>query len=124
MIAVDTSTLSAYLSTGTGVDVDRLDDALRADELAIPLIVLTEALSAPLPTPDLQNFITTLRRLPVADGYWERAGIARRLLRSKGLRARLGDALIAQACIDAGVELLTRDSDFRHYSTHCGLKLA
>jgi hypothetical protein len=31
---------------------------------------------------------------------------------------------IAQSCIDADVKLITRDRDFRHFATHCGLKLA
>jgi predicted nucleic acid-binding protein len=36
----------------------------------------------------------------------------------------LGDALIAQSCIDHDVPLITRDTDFRHFAKHCGLKLA
>jgi len=32
--------------------------------------------------------------------------------------------LIAQACIDNDVALITRDADFRHFAKHCGLKLA
>lgn len=40
-----------------------------------------------------------------------------------GRRARLGDALIAQACIDADVPLLTRDADFQVFAEVGGLKL-
>jgi predicted nucleic acid-binding protein len=43
---------------------------------------------------------------------------------TKGFKARLADALIAQACIDSDVALITRDRDFRHFAKHCGLKLA
>ena len=35
---------------------------------------------------------------------------------TKRLKARLGDALIAQSCIDAHVVLLTRDRDFRTFA--------
>ena len=62
--------------------------------------------------------------LPLKDGYWLRAREARRLIRSKGLRARGIDTLIAQCCIDADVALITRDADFRHFADWCGLKLA
>ena len=37
--------------------------------------------------------------------------------------ARLGDALIAQSCIDGGVSLLTRDRDFRAFIEAAGLNL-
>jgi predicted nucleic acid-binding protein len=45
-------------------------------------------------------------------------------LLGKGLKARLGDALVAQACIDHNIPLIARDGDFRHFVKHCGLKLA
>jgi predicted nucleic acid-binding protein len=35
-----------------------------------------------------------------------------------GFKARLADALIAQACIDHDVALITRDKDFRHFVRH------
>jgi predicted nucleic acid-binding protein len=57
-------------------------------------------------------------------GYWERAGHNLRLILSKGSRARLADALIAQCCIDADTPLITSDTDFRHFERWCGLKLA
>jgi predicted nucleic acid-binding protein len=38
-------------------------------------------------------------------------------------RARLGDALIAQSCIDRGIPLLTRDRDFRAFAQAAGLDL-
>ena len=46
------------------------------------------------------------------------------MLIAAGLRARTVDSLIAQCCIDADVELVTNDPDFRHFASHCGLKLA
>jgi predicted nucleic acid-binding protein len=38
-------------------------------------------------------------------------------------RARLGDALIAQSCLDHQVRLITRDRDFRHFARAAGLRL-
>jgi predicted nucleic acid-binding protein len=38
-------------------------------------------------------------------------------------KARLGDALIAQSCIDRGISLLTRDRDFRSFADAVGLDL-
>jgi predicted nucleic acid-binding protein len=49
------------------------------------------------------------------------------MLRAKVLakrrKARLGDALIAQSCIDRGISLLTRDRDFRAFAEAAGLAL-
>jgi predicted nucleic acid-binding protein len=42
---------------------------------------------------------------------------------ASGRKARLGDALIAQSCIDAKVPLLTRDRDFRAFARAAGLRL-
>ena len=38
-------------------------------------------------------------------------------------KARLGDALIAQICIDGGVPLITRDRDFQAFAETAGLNL-
>lgn len=124
MIAADTSSLSAFLARDPGPDIDLVRSHLRAGDLVLPPVTLTEALSSPLVTPEAVAILLTLPLLANTDGYWERVGAVRRFLRSKGLRARLGAALIAQACIDADVPLITRDSDFRHYAAHCGLQLA
>jgi hypothetical protein len=48
----------------------------------------------------------------------------RRVVLRKGCKARVGNALIAQSCIDHDIALITRDRDFRHFVAHCGLKLA
>ena len=42
---------------------------------------------------------------------------------AKRHKARLGDALIAQSCIDHGIPLLTRDRDFRAFADAAGLDL-
>jgi predicted nucleic acid-binding protein len=37
--------------------------------------------------------------------------------------ARLGDALIAQVCVDRGISLITRDRDFRAFVGAAELKI-
>ena len=59
----------------------------------------------------------------IASGYWQRAGALRAKVLAKRRKARLGDALIAQSCIDGGVPLLTRDRDFRAFAEAAGLDL-
>jgi predicted nucleic acid-binding protein len=56
-------------------------------------------------------------------GYWQRAGLLRAKVLSKCRKARLGDALIAQTCIDRNIPLLTRDQDFRAFAEASPLNL-
>jgi hypothetical protein len=42
---------------------------------------------------------------------------------AKRRKARLGDALIAQSCIDHGIPLLTRDRDFCAFAEASGIDL-
>lgn len=123
MIAVDSSSLVAFLAGSEGRDTDWLDQALALQQAVLPPVVITEILSAP----DLdRETAEILRGLPVLDirsGFWERAAETRARILAKRLRARLADTLIAQACIDHRVPLVTRDRDFRHFSAHAGLDL-
>jgi predicted nucleic acid-binding protein len=123
MIAADTSSLVAYFNGRPGADAERLAAALAAGDLVLPPAVLTEILSDPNSTA-VDEQIPQLPMLDIHDGYWIRAGHARRVVLSKGFKARVADALIAQSCIDHDVPLITRDRDFRHFVAHCGLKLA
>ena len=124
MIAADTSSLVGFIQADDGADFSAIDRAMNARTLRLPPIVLTELLSFPQSSRALHPFIIDLPTLPVLDGYWERAGESRRLLLSKGLKARTADALIAQSCIDNDVPLIARDRDYRHFAQWCGLRLA
>jgi predicted nucleic acid-binding protein len=124
MIAADTSSVVAYFRGDNGPDVARLDEAMSSGDLALPPAVLTELLSAEASTECVEATLTGLSLLPITPGYWERAGRTRRLLFGLRFKAKVADALIAQACIDNDVALITRDRDFRHFAEHCGLKLA
>jgi len=121
MIAADTSALIAFLDGSGGPDVEHLQHAATSGTLVLPPVVLAEMLGN---APDIETILVNVALLPLTDGYWARAGVSRRLLRQKGLKANLGDTLIAQCCIDNDVPLITRDGDFRHFARHCGLKLA
>ncbi len=57
------------------------------------------------------------------EGYWVRTGELRRMLHRPGHKAHLGDALVAQCCIDYDVPLLTRDKDFKQFAKYSLLKL-
>jgi predicted nucleic acid-binding protein len=124
VIAVDTSTLSALFAGEQGKDVHLLADGLARGDVRLPPVVLTEILSDPAAAKLLAPKLVDLELLDVSEGFWQRAGEARAKLRARGLKAKVADALIAQACIDHHVALITRDQDFRHFAKHCGLSLA
>jgi predicted nucleic acid-binding protein len=124
VIAVDASTLVAFVQGDRGPDVERFDASLLSGDVTVPPVVITEVLSDPKLPRHHRELVLSLPPLELADGYWVRAGATRATILGQKLRARLADSLIAQACIDANIPLLTRDRDFRHYSKHCGLQLA
>jgi predicted nucleic acid-binding protein len=124
MIAADTSSLSAFFKGEEGADTERIQAALEATNIVLPPVVATGLLSDPMAQEAMTQTVADFPLLPILDGYWVRAGNNRRILRQNGLKAKVADTLIAQACIDHDVALITRDVDFRHYAKHCGLKLA
>ena len=124
MIAVDTSTLVAYLEGARGSDVDLLESALLDHQTALPPVVLIELLSVPRLPKELSARLEELPLLVVTDGFWRRAGRIRSEVLAAGRRARIADALIAQSCLDYGVRLITRDRDFRSFARMAGLRLA
>jgi len=124
MIAADSSTLIAHFNDLGGPDIALLQQAMSAGQLLLPPVVLSEVLSDPGADTFIEERLAELVLLPLSEGHWRRAGLTRRLLITKGFKARLGDALIAQSCIDNDIALITRDKDFRHFAKHCGLRLA
>jgi predicted nucleic acid-binding protein len=123
MIAADTSTWIAFLEGDSGADAQLLDKALADRQVLMIPVVLTELLSDPgLPS----SIAETLAQIPIIDmepGYWQRAGKLRARVLSKRRKARLGDALIAQTCIDRGIPLITRDKDFHSFAETARLNL-
>ena len=123
MIAADTSSWIAFLEGSSGEDVRLLDRALEDRQVVMVPAVLTEFLSdASLPS-DLAETISEIPLLEVSSGYWQRAGALRAKVLQKRRRARLGDALIAQSCIDQNIPLITRDRDFRAFAEAANLSM-
>jgi len=123
MIAADTSTWVAFLEGGMGEDVELLDQALQERQVLMVPGVLTELLSDPDLPHSVANILSDVPRIEIAAGFWERAGELRAKVLSKRRRARLGDALIAQNCVDRGVPLITRDRDLRAFVDAAGLDI-
>lgn len=123
MIALDTSSLIAYLSGNSGSDVEEVEGALQQKVAVLPPPVLSEILSDPELLPDVAKAIRGIPMLSLTAGYWEKVGLLRAKILAKGLRARLADTLIAQSCLDHDVALITRDADFKHFARLGGLKL-
>ncbi len=123
MIAVDTSTWVAFFEGHAGPDVDLLNEALEDRQVLMVPAVLTEILSAPKLASEVSRALSELPLIDVEPGYWQRAGGLRAKVLARRRKARLGDALIAQSCIDRGIRLLTRDRDFRAFADAAGLDL-
>ena len=122
MIAVDTSSLIAFLQGDTGPDVSAVELALEQKQVVLPPVVLSEILSdSKLPDSVIKIFLA-LPLLEIEEGFWERAGFLRSRILAKGYKSRLADSLIAQFCMDHHLSLITRDKDFRHFTKY-GLKI-
>lgn len=121
MIAADTSTWIAFFEGEPGADVLALARALQSHQVVMPPPVLTELLSDPELSASVAQTLLELPLVALKDGFWHRAGRLRAKVLARKKKARLGDALIAQCCIDADIALITRDGDFKAFSA--GLNL-
>ena len=123
MILVDSCVIMDYLAGNSTRAAVQLDKILSEGMAAISPITVSELFSDPKASHDVAAFISALVAAPFKEGYWQRSGELRARVRKLGLKAALGDALIAQTAIDHGWPLLTSDADFKHY-LRAGLKLA
>ena len=123
MIAADTITWVAFFQGDSGKDAQLLDKAMKERQLVMVPVVLTELLSDPNLPADVIGILSEVPVIEIGSGYWHRAGALRSRVIAKGRKARLGDALIAQSCIDQGIPLLTRDQDFRAFTEVANLEL-
>lgn len=106
---------------GTGDDVQLLDRALEDRQVLMAPVVLGELLSDPGLPSGVAKMLSQVPLIEVGSGYWRRAGRLRAKVLAMRRKARLGDALIAQSCIDQSIPLLTRDRDFRAFADAAGL---
>jgi hypothetical protein len=116
VIAADTSSWVAFLEGRSGDDTELLDRALEDRQVVMVPVVLTELLSDPQLPSEVAETISEVPLIEIASGYWLRAGALRARVLAKRRKGRLGDALIAQSCIDQGIPLITRDRDFRAFA--------
>ena len=123
MISVDTSTWIAFFQGDGGEDTELLDRALQDRQVLMAPVVLTELLSTPELSSEVSQTLSELPLIEIGPGYWQRAGELRARVLAKRRKARLGDALIAQSCIDHEIPLLTRDRDFQAFADAAGLDL-
>jgi predicted nucleic acid-binding protein len=123
VIAADSSTWVAFLQGDGGEDSQLLQKALQDRQVLMAPAVLTEVLSAPQLPSSVAATLSEIPLIEVTDGYWERAGALRAKVLAKKRKARLGDALIAQSCLDRGIPLITRDRDFRAFADAANLDL-
>jgi predicted nucleic acid-binding protein len=124
VIAADTSTWVAFFEGSGDEDAQLLDRALEDRQVVMVPAVLTELLSDPKLPSGVAETISEVPLVEIASGYWQRAGALRAKVLAKRRKARLGDALIAQSCIDQGIPLITRDRDFRAFAEAASLNLA
>jgi len=122
LIALDTSSLQRYLAGVLDRYSTTVRRAIEAHDVALPPVVITEALSKTDIDPAAANTILSFHAIPIRLGYWERAGRLRASLLKVKWKAKLADTLIAQSCIDHDLPLITYDDDFRHF-VRAGLQL-
>ena len=123
MIAADTSSWIAFLQGERGEDTDLLDQALGDKQVVMVPVVLTELLSDPKLDSAVRGILAELPLMDTRDGFWLRAGTLRSEVLSKHRKARLGDALIAQFCVDHEIPLVTRDRDFGAFAEAANLNI-
>jgi predicted nucleic acid-binding protein len=123
MFCIDSSSWIAYLSGGSGADVDLVDSGLRHRKLWMAPIVLAELLSDPVLPVKAEISLRSIPLLELLPGFWERAGKTRADLIRRRMKPKLADTLIAQICIDHDIPLHTRDLGFRSFARHAYLQL-
>jgi len=123
MIAADSSTWVAFIEGENGSDIQLLAEALRDQQVLMPPAALSELLSDPKLPEEVESILAGIPLIEIEEGYWQRVGALRAKVLRKNRRARLGDALIAQSCLDRGIALITRDRDFRVFGDAAGLEL-
>jgi predicted nucleic acid-binding protein len=127
VIVVDTTVWADWFNGAQTPEVDRLDQALAAQEAGLTPLILTEVLQGFRADADFDRARALLARLPVleldVDGHVAAARLLR-LMRRRGITVRGAvDCVVAQTCIVADAELLTSDRDFIGIARHAPLRL-
>jgi predicted nucleic acid-binding protein len=123
MIAADMSTWIAFLEGEAGEDTNLLDQALERKQVIMSPVVLTDLLSDPGLDSNVAGSLSEVPLIEIKNGYWHRAGRLGAHVLGKRRKARLGDALIAQSCVERGVPLLLATGTLRHLRKRRGWTL-
>ncbi len=128
MVIVDSSVWIDALNGQQTPETVWLRGALTRGGIGTSSLILCEVLRGFRLDRDFQRAKTMLLALPVLDGVPTQVAVKAaenfRLLQQRGITVRKTvDCLIATACMEGGHALLHKDSDFRGFETHLGLKV-
>jgi predicted nucleic acid-binding protein len=127
LIFVDSSAWISYFNGTPDSVAARLGAALDSDQRVCLIdLVVTEVLQGFRQDREFELARRTLagvHRLPLSHASHVDAARLYRRLRLRGLTPTTIDCVIAQACLDAGTALLTKDADFDGIARHTRLKL-
>ena len=127
MIFVDSSAWISYFNGTSDPVAAHLGAALDADQSVCVIdLVVTEVLQGFRQDREFELARRTLagvQRLALSHACYVDAARLYRRLRLRGLTPTTIDCVIAQACLDARVALLTKDADFGDIARHTRLKL-
>ncbi len=128
MILVDSSVWIDYFNGKTTTAVERLDDLLGRELLAVGDLILTEVLQGFTSERDFRAAEQMLTSLQVVELGGREIAIQAaknfRVLRKSGVTVRktIG-TVIATRCIESGYELLHDDRDFDPFVKHLSLRV-
>src|SRR5262249_43528420 len=116
-----------YFRAGDDPVAARLDEALHSEErVCISNIVVTEVLQGFRRDREFElarRALSGVERLPLSHASYVNAARLYRRLRARGITPKTIDCVVAQACLEFGASLLTKDSDFEDIARHSRLRL-
>lgn len=127
MIFVDSSAWISHFNGTVDPVAARLGEALESDlHLCLIDLVVTEVLQGFRQDREFElarRRLAGVHRLSLSHTTYVDAARLHRRLRLRGLTPTTIDCVIAQACLDSGAALLTKDVDFQGIAQHTRLKL-
>ena len=127
MAAIVVADTSAWIDFLAGRPSNDLEDGLRAGNVVLTPIIVSELLSGAITPKDRETVGDLLQDVPVHETpleHWINVGDLRRLLRSRGVHVSTPDAHIAQCALELDALLVTRDAVFKRIAAHTRLRLS
>jgi predicted nucleic acid-binding protein len=123
LTVADTDVLIDFLA-GKGKSAERVSREMERGKLVTTTIARFELLSGMTPKSEkaLRAILEAIPALPLDSAGADRAAEVRRVLERSGESIGMGDSLIAGIVLEAGGELLTRNT--KHFARVRGLRLA